>query len=250
MRVHRRQIHQYQQIADIHIVATKGDTNKPLISASILSADFSDLAQEIKALEEAGVDAIHLDVMDGVFVPNLTFGPLVIEAVRRVTNLPLDVHLMIEHPAQYLSEYVDAGADWISIHIEACPHIHRDLTKIKDLGKRAGIAINPGTPVASLDSVMDEADFILVMSVNPGFGGQKFVSGTLDKLDSIRLIREQRGINLEIAVDGGIDATYAPLVTEAGATSLVIGSALFRDPGGASHALATILESVRAGGAG
>ena len=149
------------------------------------------------------MDAIHLDVMDGVFVPNLTFGPLVIEAVRRVTNLPLDVHLMIEHPAGYLSDYVDAGADWISIHIEACPHIHRDLTKIKDLGKRAGIAINPGTPVASLDSVMDEADFILVMSVNPGFGGQKFVSSTLDKLNSIRLIREQRGVSLEIAVDGG-----------------------------------------------
>ena len=227
---------------------TKYDKSGPLISASILSADFSNLAQEIKALERAGVDAIHLDVMDGVFVPNLTFGPLVIEAVRRATELPLDVHLMIERPAGYLRDYVEAGADWISIHIEACPHIHRDLTKIKDLGKRAGIAINPGTPVASLDSVMDEADFILVMSVNPGFGGQKFVSSTLDKLNSIRLIREQRGVSLEIAVDGGIDATYAPLVTEAGATTLVIGSSLFRHADGPTGALAAIQGSIRAGG--
>ena len=227
---------------------TKDGKSGPLISASILSADFSNLAREIGALEEAGVDAIHLDVMDGAFVPNLTFGPPVIEAVRRVTDLPLDVHLMIDGPARYLRDYVDAGADWISIHIEACPHIHRDLASIRDLGKRAGIAINPGTPVASLESVMDEADFVLVMSVNPGFGGQKFVRSTLGKLDSLRLIRERGGARIGIAVDGGIDTTYAPLVTEAGATSLVIGSALFRHPGGPSGALAAILESVRAGG--
>lgn len=230
------------------MVTSKHDKTRPLISASILSADFSDLAQEVKALEEAGVDAIHLDVMDGVFVPSLTFGPLVIEAVRRLTDLPLDVHLMIERPAAYLRDYVEAGADWISIHLEACRHIHRDLTSIKDLGKRAGIAINPGTPAASLESVIDDADFILAMSVNPGFGGQKFVPSTLDKLESLRLIRERRDSGIGIAVDGGIDTTYAPLVTEAGATTLVIGSALFRHAEGPTGAVAEILDSIRAGG--
>ena len=224
---------------------TKDGKSGPLISASILSADFSNLAREIRALEQAGVDAIHLDVMDGAFVPNLTFGPPVIEAVRRVTDLPLDVHLMIERPARYLRDYVDAGADWISIHIEACPHIHRDLASIRDLGKRAGIALNPGTPVASLESVIEEVDFVLVMSVNPGFGGQKFVPSTLDKLGSLRRIAERMDAGIGIAVDGGIDATHASNVTEAGATTLVIGSALFRHSGGPSGALAKILESLR-----
>lgn len=227
---------------------TEDGKSGPLISASILSADFSNLAEEIRDLEEAGVDAIHLDVMDGAFVPNLTFGPPVIEAVRRVTDLPLDVHLMIERPALYLRDYVEAGADWISVHIEACPHVHRDLTSIKELGKRAGIAINPGTSVASIESMLDEVDFILVMSVNPGFGGQKFVPGTLDKLESLRHVVERRNPGTVIAVDGGIDSTYAPLVTEAGASTLVIGSALFRHSEGPSGALAAILESVRAGG--
>lgn len=225
-------------------MTSKDDKTKPLISASILSADFSNLAREIKSLEQAGVDAIHLDVMDGAFVPNLTFGPPVIEAARRVTDLPLDVHLMIEQPAKYLQDYVDAGADWISIHIEACPHIHRDLASIRDLGKRAGIALNPGTPVASLESVMGEADFVLVMSVNPGFGGQKFVPSTLDKLVGLRRIVERVDAGIGIAVDGGIDTTYAPHVTEAGATTLVIGSALFRHSGGPSGALGEILESL------
>lgn len=227
---------------------TEDGNSGPLISASILSADFSNLAEEIRALEEAGVDAIHLDVMDGAFVPNLTFGPPVIEAVRRVTDLPLDVHLMIERPALYLRDYIEAGADWITIHVEACPHVHRDLTAIKEMGKRAGIAINPGTSVASIESILDGVDFILVMSVNPGFGGQKFVPGTLEKLTCLVSSVERRSPAIGIAVDGGIDTVYAPLVTQAGATTLVIGSALFRHPEGPAGALAAILESLRAGG--
>ncbi len=218
---------------------------KPLVSASILSADFTDLGHEIATLEEAGVDAIHLDVMDGAFVPNITFGPLVVEAIRRITSLPLDLHLMIEEPARYLREFADAGADWITIHIEACPHIHRDLSKIKEMGKRAGVAINPGTPISMVDSVLTEADLVLVMSVNPGFGGQKFISTTLDKLSRLQHLCEHKGAVTEIAADGGVDAEYAPQAILAGADTLVIGAGLFCEQGGPAVALSTILNRVQ-----
>ncbi|MEB3101233.1 ribulose-phosphate 3-epimerase [Ferviditalea candida] len=198
------------------------------IAPSILSADFAKLAEEIKDVERGGADWIHVDVMDGHFVPNITIGPLVVEAVRPTTSLPLDVHLMIEEPDRYIPNFARAGADWITVHAEACRHLHRTLQLIKDQGVKAGVALNPATPVSAIEPIFSDVDLILIMTVNPGFGGQKFIHGTLPK---IRLLRQQlndSGLqHVEIEVDGGINPETAKRVVDAGANVLVAGNAVF-----------------------
>ncbi len=198
------------------------------IAPSILSADFGRLAEEIKAIEAAGADLVHIDVMDGCFVPNITIGPLVVEAIRGVTRLPFDVHLMIENPGRYLEAFAKAGADWISIHAEACIHLHRMVTRIKELGKKAGVAINPATPLEVLDYVLEELDYIVIMSVNPGFGGQKFIPSSLRKLERLRQMIKERGLSVEIEVDGGVNLGTVAEVVRAGGEILVAGSAVFK----------------------
>ncbi|OFW27204.1 MAG: ribulose-phosphate 3-epimerase [Acidobacteria bacterium RIFCSPLOWO2_02_FULL_59_13] len=197
------------------------------IAPSILSADFSRLGEEVKSVEKAGADMIHVDVMDGHFVPNLTIGPLVVEAVRRVTALPLDVHLMMLNPDDFIEDFVRAGSSWITVHVEVCHHLQRTLQRIKDLGVKAGVALNPATPFTSLDCILDEADLVLVMSVNPGFGGQSFLSGVLPKIEHLRRELDRRKSKTEIEVDGGIHPDTALQVRRAGASILVAGSAIF-----------------------
>ncbi len=197
---------------------------------SILSADFGRLAEEVKAVAQAGADVIHIDVMDGHFVPNLTIGPLVVKAIRQVTDLPFDVHLMIEEPDRYLEAFAQAGADWISVHVEACPHLHRTVTRIRELGKKAGVAINPATPLETLDYILEEIDFVLVMSVNPGFGGQKFILSALRKIRTLKEILRDRGLEIPIEVDGGVNLQTIGEVARAGAEILVAGSAVFGTP--------------------
>ncbi len=198
------------------------------IAPSILSADFGRLVEEIKAIEAAGADVVHIDVMDGCFVPNITIGPLVVEAIRGATRLPFDVHLMIENPGRYLESFVQAGADWISVHAEACVHLQRVITRIKELGKRAGVAINPATPLEVLDYILEEVDYIVIMSVNPGFGGQKFIPSSLRKLQRLRQMIKERGLSVEIEVDGGVNLETVAEVVRAGGEILVAGSAVFR----------------------
>lgn len=196
------------------------------IAPSILSADFSTLGEEVKAIDDAGCDYIHIDVMDGHFVPNLTFGPPIISAIRRWTDLPFDVHLMIDPAQPYLEDYAKAGADIITVHAEADKHLDRSLQVIKDLGKKAGVSLNPHTPVNVIEHVLDRLDLILIMSVNPGFGGQAFIPSALDK---IRAVKEMIGDrDIEIEVDGGVNAATAKSVVDAGANVLVAGSAVFK----------------------
>jgi ribulose-phosphate 3-epimerase len=199
----------------------------PRIAPSILSADFGSLGAEVAAVAEAGADWIHVDVMDGRFVPNITIGPLVVQAVRRVTSLPLDVHLMIVEPERYLKDFADAGADVITVHAEACTHLHRTLQQIRGLGKRAGVSLNPHTPAQVLEHVLPELDLILVMSVNPGFGGQSFIPQVLPKLRRLRSMIDDGGHSIDLEVDGGIKKGTARQVLEAGADVLVAGSAVF-----------------------
>ncbi|MBW0143998.1 ribulose-phosphate 3-epimerase [Sphingomicrobium clamense] len=201
---------------------------KPLISPSILSADFAKLGEEIRAIDEAGADWIHVDVMDGHYVPNITIGPGVVKAIRKHTDKPFDVHLMISPVDQYLEAFAEAGADIITIHPEAGPHAHRTLQAIRGLGKKAGIVLNPGTGVDNLDYLLDLADLVLVMSVNPGFGGQKFIPDQLRKVEKIAELKEKRGLDYHIEVDGGVDPDTAPRCVDAGATALVAGTAVFR----------------------
>ena len=200
------------------------------IAPSILAADFSALGEEIATAERGGADLIHVDVMDGHFVPNITIGPPVIRAIKRVTSLPLDVHLMIADPARYLTTFADAGADFLSVHVEATPHLHKTLTEIKKLGVQAGVALNPSTPESVLNEIATEVDFILVMSVNPGFGGQKFIPHTLTKIVAIQDILEKAKNEVPIEVDGGISQSNAGDVVAAGADMLVAGSAIFGSP--------------------
>ena len=200
------------------------------IAPSILAADFSALGEEIATAERGGADLIHVDVMDGHFVPNITIGPPVIRAIKRVTSLPLDVHLMIADPARYLTTFADAGADFLSVHVEATPHLHKTLTEIKKLGVQAGVALNPSTPESVLNEIATEVDFILVMSVNPGFGGQKFIPRTLTKIVAIQDILEKAKNEAPIEVDGGISQSNAGDVVAAGADMLVAGSAIFGSP--------------------
>lgn len=197
------------------------------IAPSILSADFSRLGEEVRAVEKAGADWIHVDVMDGHFVPNITIGPMVVEAVNKVTDLPLDVHLMIEEPDRYISEFVDAGADIITVQVEACPHLHRSIQLIKDHKVKAGVVLNPATSMSTLEEILDYVDLVLLMSVNPGFGGQKFITPVLDKIRYLREIIEETGKNIDLEVDGGIKVQNVKKVKEAGANVLVAGSAIF-----------------------
>ena len=197
------------------------------IAPSILSADFSRLAEEVQAVDRAGADYIHVDVMDGHFVPNITIGPLVVDALRKVTDKPLDVHLMIENPDLYIADFAKAGADIITVHQEAVPHLHRTVQLIKSLGKQAGVSLNPATPVETLDVILDQLDLVLVMSVNPGFGGQAFISATLDKIHALRTVIDRRGLNVELEVDGGIKVDNIAQVVSAGADVFVAGSAIF-----------------------
>ena len=204
-----------------------GSSDRVLVAPSILSADFARLGEEVAAVEKAGADWIHVDVMDGRFVPNITLGPLVVKALRRATKLPLDVHLMIIEPERYVDAFAEAGADTITIHVEACPHLHRTLCHIKSLGKRAGVVINPSTHEDTLRYVIDVVDLVLVMSVNPGFGGQSFIREMLPKVAAIRSMIDARGRHVDLEIDGGITKETAPEAIAAGARVLVAGSAVF-----------------------
>lgn len=214
------------------------------IFPSILSADFRRLEQQIQEVEKAGADGIHVDVMDGRFVPNITIGPFIVEAVRKTTSLPLDVHLMIVEPERYLDDFAHAGADILSVHQETCPHLHRTVQQIKHLGKKAGVVLNPSTSLLTLEDVLDDLDLILLMSVNPGFGGQSFIEASVDKVRRLRRWLDERGAHAELEIDGGIDAQTAPRVVTAGATMLVAGSAVFRAQGGASEGVRQLRTSV------
>ena len=197
------------------------------IAPSILSADFSKLGEEIKAAERGGAGLIHVDVMDGHFVPNITIGPLVVKAARRATNLPLDCHLMITDPDLYIDDFARAGATMISVHVEAVVHLHRTLAAIRDLGCRPGVVLNPATPLVSVEEALPFVDYVLVMSVNPGFGGQSFISTSLDKISRLRGMIDSRGLNVHVEVDGGIDTTNVADVVRHGAEWIVAGSAVF-----------------------
>jgi ribulose-phosphate 3-epimerase len=198
-----------------------------LIAPSILSADFTRLGEEVQAVEAAGADWIHADVMDGHFVPNITFGPLVVAAVRKITRLPIDVHLMIESPDRYIQAFAEAGADWISVQVETCPHLNRAVQQIKEAGAKAGVVLNPSTPLSALDWVLEYADYVLIMSVNPGFGGQAFIGNSLEKIRRLRRMIGDRGLSTRIEVDGGIKENNIAEVAAAGADVFVAGSAIF-----------------------
>jgi ribulose-phosphate 3-epimerase len=205
-----------------------------MIAPSILSADFSRLGDEVRAVEAAGAEVIHVDVMDGRFVPNITIGPLVVKAVRRVTDLPVDVHLMIVEPDRYVKDFADAGADWITVHVEACVHLHRTLTYIRSLGKKAGAVLNPATSLSTLEYVLAELDLVMLMSVNPGFGGQSFIESTLAKTRTLRTMLDKVNPDAGIEIDGGVSPETIARVAEAGANIFVAGSAIYgRDDYGA-----------------
>ena len=207
-----------------------------LIAPSILSADFSKLGDEIRAVEDAGADWIHVDVMDGHFVPNITIGPLIVKAVRRVTSLPLDVHLMIENPECYIKDFADAGADLISVQVEACVHLNRTIQIIKEIGLRAGVVLNPSTPLATIEWVLKDVDFVMIMSVNPGSGGQNFIPSSLDKVRDLRDLTRKNGLSTLIEIDGGVNEKTIKNISDAGVDVFVAGSAIF----GSSDYKATI----------
>ncbi len=197
------------------------------IAPSILAANFSKLADEITEVEAGGADYIHVDVMDGHFVPNITMGPIVVEAIKPITNLPLDVHLMIENPDQYIEPFAKAGADYLTVHVEATPHLHRTIQEIKKWGVKPGVVLNPATPTETIKHVIHNIDLVLLMTVNPGFGGQSFIESVLPKITEVKQMSEQAGIDIEIEVDGGINPETARLCKEAGANVFVAGSAIF-----------------------
>lgn len=219
-------------------------THPVRIAPSILSADFARLGEEVRAIDEAGCDWVHVDVMDGHFVPNITIGPMVVKAIRPYTNKPLDVHLMISPVDAYLDAFAEAGADILSVHPEAGPHIHRSIQRIKALGKMAGVVLNPGTPAKMLDYLIEEVDLVLIMSVNPGFGGQSFIDSQLRKIEAVAKMIAKTGKDIALEVDGGIDVNTAPRAIAAGANVLVAGTATFR---GGPDAYAANMERLRGG---
>ena len=210
------------------------------IVPSILSADFSRLGEQVEAAQAGGADRIQIDVMDGRFVPNITVGPLLVEAVRRHTTLPLEAHLMIVEPERYLADFASAGADVIIVHQEASPHLHRTVEQIKALGKRAGVAINPATPLVMLSEILDDLDLVLCMTIDPGFGGQKLIPSTLPKIERLRGMLTQHNAHADLEVDGGINAETAPQVVRAGANVLVAGSSVYGDPQGVAAGIARL----------
>ena len=214
------------------------------VAPSVLSADFSRLGEQVAEATAAGADYIHVDVMDGRFVPSITIGAPVVAALRRWTKLPLDVHLMIESPELYINQFAQVGADIITVHIEACPHIHRVVQMIKEAGKKAGVSLNPGTPLDTLDEILPAVDLVLVMTVNPGAGGQTFIESMLDKIARLRAILDKEGLPAELEVDGGINAETAPKVVKAGARVLVAGAAIFNSKMTVKEALARIRASL------
>jgi ribulose-phosphate 3-epimerase len=213
------------------LLTVKGEPMQQIqIAPSILSADFSRLGEEIRAVDQAGAEVIHVDVMDGHFVPNITIGPLVVKAVRQMTDRVVDVHLMIENADRYLESFAEAGADWITVHVEACPHLHRTVTRIRELGKKAGVVLNPATCLESLDFILEEVDLVMLMSVNPGFGGQSFIPSTLRKIGRLKKRIDELGLAVGIEVDGGISGATIGRVAEAGANIFVAGSAIYGRP--------------------
>lgn len=202
--------------------------NSIKIAPSLLSADFSRLGADIEMVEKGGAEVIHYDVMDGHFVPNLTIGPLVLKDIRKCTKLPIDVHLMIENPDQYIPDFAKAGADWISVHVETCPHLHRTIQLIKELGKKAGVVLNPHTPLSSIDEILPEVDFVLIMSVNPGFGGQKLIPSCIDKIAKLKAMLKERNLeHIFIEIDGGVKLDNLKTVIDAGTEVVVSGSGIF-----------------------
>jgi ribulose-phosphate 3-epimerase len=220
-------------------VSGKPSANRIRIAPSILSADFAALGSAIAAVEEGGADLIHVDVMDGHFVPNITIGPPVVKSLKRVARVPLDVHLMISDPDRYIEPFVEAGADMLSVHVEVLTHLHRTVTFIKSLGVKAGVVLNPSTAVSALDEIAGDVDFVLVMSVNPGFGGQKFIPRSVHKVSAIRAMLDRAGSKAPIEIDGGIDLSNVARVVDAGVEIVVAGSAIFggADPAAATRAL-------------
>ncbi len=213
---------------------------KVKIAPSILSADFSRLGEQVAEAEAGGADYIHVDVMDGHFVPNLTIGPPVVQAIKRRTDLPLDVHMMVSNPQDLISDVAAAGADIITVHVESTRHLHRLVHQVKGLGARAGVALNPGTPVSDIEEILPYLDLVLVMSVNPGFGGQDFIGGMVDKVAKVRAMLDEQGLTAELEVDGGIRPDRARTVVEAGATVLVAGSAVYASETNVADAIARI----------
>lgn len=200
------------------------------IAPSILSADFTRLGEDIKTVEEGGAGVLHVDVMDGRFVPNITIGLPVVKSIARVATIPIDCHLMIEEPSRYAVQFVEAGASMVSVHVETDPHLHRTLSAIRGAGAKAGIVLNPATPLSSIEEALPFADFVLIMSVNPGFGGQRFIETSLDKVRRLKLMINERGLQVQIEIDGGVDSTNIAKVAKAGAEIIVAGSAVYGQP--------------------
>lgn len=215
------------------------------IAPSILAADFGRLAEQVKEAEAGGADWIHVDVMDGRFVPNITLGPIIVESIRRSTSLPLDVHLMIVEPERYLEAFATAGASRLIVHAETCPHLHRTLQQIRELGAKTGVAINPATSLSAVEEILPEIDQLLVMTVNPGFGGQKFIEACIDKVAHAQDLIKRSNAPTAIEVDGGIDRSTAPKVVQAGASILVAGNAIYRHPRGVAAAIAELRAAIK-----